>query len=228
VRRAALLTTTFVLVMIGAACRDDGRTLREPKADQNQSISTLAPVTDPVADSNADVVDADVVDAAGTETTLGGTSAPTLPPSDEALAIAAPWAEGGTIDPMFTCDGANVAPALSWGQAPEGTLEIAITMVDMDFPTFGHWVMAGLDPGLIGLGEGDVPLGAVQATNGTGDIGYTGPCPPAGSTHTYQVTVHYLGQRTELSDGAGLDEFTSGIRAAEIASANVNGYFSRG
>jgi Raf kinase inhibitor-like YbhB/YbcL family protein len=210
--------------MIGAACRDDGRTLREPKPDQNQSISTLAPVTDPVVDE--DSIDADIVD--GAETTVGGTPAPTLPPSDTPLAVGAPWAEGGTIDPLFTCDGANVAPALSWSQAPEGTLEIAITMVDMDFPTFGHWAMAGLDPALVGLGEGDVPLGAVQATNGAGDIGYTGPCPPAGSDHTYQVTVHYLGQRTELSDGAGLDEFTSGIRAAEIASANVNGHFSRG
>jgi Raf kinase inhibitor-like YbhB/YbcL family protein len=214
VRRVALLTTAFVLVMISAGCRDDGRTLREPKPDQTQSISTLAPATDAV------------VDAANTD--APDTTAPaTLPPSDPAYLLTAPWADGGAIDPQFTCDGVNASPALTWTAAPEGTVEIAITMVDLDFPSFAHWAVAGLDPALPGIDEGEIPLGAVQATNGVEDIGYTGPCPPAGSTHAYELTVHYLGARTELGDGAGRDEFSSGISAAEIASAKVTGSFSR-
>jgi Raf kinase inhibitor-like YbhB/YbcL family protein len=216
VRRVALLTTAFVLVMISAGCRDDGRTLREAQPDQNQSISTLAPPTDPSVDpANTDAFDSTVSTAA------------TIPPSDLAYVLTAPWADAGAIDPKFTCDGANASPALSWTAAPEGTAEIAITMVDLDLPSFAHWAIAGLDPTLLGLGEGEIPLGAVQATNGVGDIGYTGPCPPAGSTHAYEVTVHYLGERTGLGDGAGRDEFSSGISAAEIASAKVTGNFSR-
>ena len=200
--------------MFSAGCRDDGRTLRDAKPDQNQSISTLAPVTDPV------------VDPANTDT-AETTALETLPPSDAPYVLTAPWTDGGVIDPQFTCDGANASPALTWTAAPEGTVEIAITMVDLDFPTFAHWAVAGLDPALPGLGEAEIPLGAVQATNGVDDIGYTGPCPPAGSTHIYELTVHYLGARTELSDGAGRDEFSSGISAAEIESAKVTGSYSR-
>ncbi|MBI4932684.1 MAG: YbhB/YbcL family Raf kinase inhibitor-like protein [Actinobacteria bacterium] len=217
-RRVALLTTAFILVMVSAGCRDDGRTLREAKPDQNQSISTLAPPTDPVVDpANTDAPES-----------TAPTTAATIPPSDAPYVLTAPWAEGGAIDAQYTCDGANTSPALTWSAAPEGTLEIAVTMTDLDLPTFAHWAIAGLDPTSTGLAEGEVPLGAVQATNGVGDIAYTGPCPPAGSTHTYEVTVHYLGERTGLGDGAGRDEFSSGISTAEIASTNVTGTFSRG
>ena len=46
VRRVALLTLIPVLSMVVAACNDDGRTLREPGPDQNQSISSLGTTTD--------------------------------------------------------------------------------------------------------------------------------------------------------------------------------------
>jgi Raf kinase inhibitor-like YbhB/YbcL family protein len=216
VRRVALLTTVCVLVTIAAACRHDGRTLREPRPDQTQSISTLAPVTDPA------VIDGNTDDLAAS------TTGATLPLSDAEFTVTAPWTDGGEIPADNTCDGANQSPAISWTAAPEGTLEIAVTLEDTDNPGFAHWAMAGLDAGLVGLAQGEVPLGAVQATNGVGDIGYTGPCPPAGSKHTYVLTVHYLGQQTELTDGADVSEFTSGITTAEIASATVSGSYSRG
>jgi len=112
--------------------------------------------------------------------------------------------------------------------APEGTAEIAITMTDLDAPDFVHWVIAGISPEQIALAEDTVPLGAYQATNGARAIGYTGPCPPAGSTHTYVLTVHYLGERTNLTDGVAADELLSGISVAELATAEVDGTFSRG
>jgi phosphatidylethanolamine-binding protein (PEBP) family uncharacterized protein len=72
-----------------------------------------------------------------------------------------------------------------------------------------------------------VPLGAYQAVNGAGAVGYTGPCPPAGSAHTYVLTVHYLGSQTNLTDGVAAEELLDGISVAEIASAEVDGTFSR-
>ena len=39
-----------------------------------------------------------------------------------AFQLFAPWLEGGQIDPRNTCDGENIAPALSWGAVPEGTV----------------------------------------------------------------------------------------------------------
>jgi Raf kinase inhibitor-like YbhB/YbcL family protein len=208
--------------MLGAACRHDGRTLREPRPDQTQSISTLGTTTDPeVVDTVQDTSDGSVVETTAVDTA-------SLPLSDEDLTLTAPWAQGESIDPRYTCDGDNVAPALQWTAAPEGTVEIAITMRDINAPNFAHWAIAGISPDQTSLEEDTVPLGAYESTNGAGDIGYTGPCPPAGSAHTYVVTVHYLGSSTNLTDGVAAGELVDGIAAAELASVEVEGTFSRG
>jgi Raf kinase inhibitor-like YbhB/YbcL family protein len=120
-----------------------------------------------------------------------------------------------------------VSPALNWSAGPEGTVEIAITMVDLDAPDFVHWAIAGIDPLATSLGEGVVPQYSMQGINGTGQPGYTGPCPPAGETHQYRITVHYLSEQTELGDGApGADLITS-IEASTLASATTTGTYSQ-
>ena len=213
-RRVALLTLVPVLAMVAASCNDDGRVLRDAKPDQTQSISTTAaPDTVVVDDGSSDSL---------------SLPSSTLPLSDEESTLSAPWEAGGAIDPRHTCDGDNVSPALSWSVAPEGTVEIAITMTDLDAPGFVHWAIAGIGPEQIALAEDTVPLGAYESSNGAGAVGYTGPCPPAGSTHTYRLTVHYLGAQTNLTDGVPADELLSGISVAELATAEVDGTFSRG
>jgi Raf kinase inhibitor-like YbhB/YbcL family protein len=222
VRRVVLLSLIPVAAMLAAACNDDGRTLREPRPDQTQSISTLASTTEgDVIDTVQDTTDGSVVDT----TAVGDTAS--LPGGDENLILTAPWAAGEAIDPRFTCDGDNIAPALQWTAAPEGTVEIAITMRDMN-SNFQHWGIAGISPEQTSLEEDTVPLGAYEARNGAGDIGYAGPCPPSGSTHTYVITVHYLGSSTNLTDGVAGSELVDGIAAAELASVEVEGTFSRG
>lgn len=212
-RRVALLTLIPVLTMVVAACNDDGRVLREAKPDQTQSISTtVAPDTVVVDDGSSD--------------SLASPSS-TLPLSDEEYTVTAPWDAGTAIDPRYTCNGDNLSPALSWSVAPAGTVEIAISLTDIDAPGFVHWVIAGISPEQIALAEDTVPVGAYQAVNGAGAVGYTGPCPPAGSAHTYVLTVHYLGSQTNLTDGVAAEELLDGISVAEIASAEVDGTFSR-
>lgn len=219
-RRVALLTLVPILAMIGAACRHDGRTLRDPQPDQNASVSTLPPSSTTSGFSDGGSLGSGLVD----DTTGDGG---TLPPSDLQLTVTAPWAEDAAIGTKYTCDGANVSPALSWAAAPAGTSSIAVTMSDIDNPAFAHWVIAGLAATATSLAEGDVPIDAVEATNGAGSIGYTGPCPPAGSTHHYLLTVHYLGTVVNLTDGATATEMTNAISVAELASAEVTGNFSR-
>jgi Raf kinase inhibitor-like YbhB/YbcL family protein len=216
VRRILLLTLSAVAVMIGAGCRSDGRTLRDPGPDQTQSISTTAASTVPV------VVDDGSLDTASTATP---TSAAT--PLEPELSITAPWADGDPIDARYTCDGGNHVPPLAWSQPPEGTVEIAVTLTDRDAPDFVHWLIAGITPDVIGLTEDVVPIGAQQAMNTAGQIGYFGPCPPAGSTHHYVLQVHFLGASVGLTDGDPAAEVLPLIIAAEIGSAEVNGNFSR-
>lgn len=150
----------------------------------------------------------------------------------EPFSLAAPWLDGGDIDPRHTCDGANVSPAVSWGAVPEGTVEIAISLVDdsavSEGQPFVHWVIGGLDPNEIAVVEGDVPATAVQALNFFGDVGYGGPCPPVGDEpHLYRLTAYALNQRLELADGVPAAEFLDVIATQMVASVDVTGFYQR-
>ena len=218
-RRILLLTLSLVAVMVGAGCRSDGRTLREPGPDQTQSISTTAASTVPV------VVDDGSLETASTTAAPATTDA--VAPLEPEYTVTAPWADGDPIDARYTCDGGNHTPPLAWSQPPEGTVEIAVTLTDRDTPDFVHWVIAGITPDVIGLSEDVVPVGAQQAMNSAGQIGYFGPCPPAGSAHQYVLQVHFLGTSVGLTDGDPAADVSPDIIDAEIGSAEVTGIFSR-
>lgn len=209
---SALLACVAVLV---TACNDDGRDLRPARPDQTASISTLAPTS-----SGPEFVLPDLDDDAASTSDPGAT----LPGEPT---VSAPWTDGATIPLRHTCGGENLSPPVSWGRPPLGTVEIAVSLLDLDNPEFVHWVVAGIGPQVTALGEDEVPLGAVEATNGTGAIGYTGPCPPAGSTHTYLLTVHYLGQTSGAADGDAPDVMLARIRETVIATAEVVGTSTR-
>jgi Raf kinase inhibitor-like YbhB/YbcL family protein len=198
-----------------AACNDDGRTLRPARPDQNATVSSLAAPT---------TTDGAFVIPTNPASTLPGDVIGTVP----SIRLTAPWRDGAVIDPRYTCDGADIAPALSWTPGPVNTEEIAISVVDDDAPDFVHWVITGIGTEVSRLGEGEVPLGAVQGTNGAGGVGYTGPCPPAGSSHTYRFTVHFLDQQLDVGDGTDGADLLVAIDAATIAYAEVTGIYSRG
>ncbi len=146
--------------------------------------------------------------------------------------LTAPWVDGATIDVRHTCDGLDVAPALSWAGVPAGTVELAVTLVDdsavSEGQPFVHWVIGGLDPSDIALVEGDVPAGAVQALNFFGDVGYGGPCPPPGDDpHLYRLTAYALNKPLGLADGTLAIEFLDAIATATIGSTDLTGFASR-
>lgn len=218
-RRIALLTSTCLLLALATSCRDDGRYLRPPTTDQDSSISVVVATDSTLVFDDPDITDALPTDSGATDT---------LPTSVTEYVAVAPWRDGAAIDERYTCDGLNIAPALSWSAAPVGTVEIAITLTDLDAPGFAHWGIAGIPATNIALNEDTVPLGAYEALNGNGALGYTGPCPPAGEPHTYAITVHYLGEATGLDDGVSVAELITAIDSSALASAEVTGTFSRG
>jgi len=224
VRRIAVLSLLCLALVAAGGCRHDGRTLRPANGDQASSVSTTSPPT------TADFIDGSGdtgFDTLVPPSTLGLFTTTSTVGSIAALTVLAPWRDGSAIDTRFTCDGLNVAPPLSWSAAPAGTVEIAITLADIDAPGYTHWVIAGIPATMIALNEDTVPLGAYEAVNGNGDLGYTGPCPPAGTSHTYVITVHSLDATTELGDGATGAEVITAISNVEIASAEVTGTYAR-
>lgn len=227
-RAASLFVVASVCTGVAlASCNDDGRTLRDPRPDQQGSVSTIAAPTSTSIDPNVPLETAEL-----NPLPLGSGDLPVPAPADTGdiplqEMVTAPWSDGGTIPDRHTCTDLNLAPALSWSPAPTGTVEIAVTLVDQDNPTFVHWVMSGIDPLSTSLGEGIVPEFAVVGLNGNGQAGHTGPCPPAGEVHTYVYTVHFLDQQTELADGGPGADLQAFVNGATFASLSVVGTYSQ-
>jgi Raf kinase inhibitor-like YbhB/YbcL family protein len=139
------------------------------------------------------------------------------------------FAEGDLIPETYAAcaigggAGDNVSPPLDWSGVPDGTAEVAVTMVDPDAGGFVHWVVAGLDPTSTGLEEGTVPAGAVEALNDTGAAGYFGPCPP--TDHTYLLTVHALGEPSGLEAGAPPADAVAAVESASTAIATLSAVY---
>jgi hypothetical protein len=143
------------------------------------------------------------------------------------MTMTIPFSEGEAIPAKYTCDGQNVAPAITWANLPEGTVEVAIQVIDLEADDYTHWIISGLKPTSGGLLEGVVPTGAIQAKNSKGTIGYTGPCPPKGTLHNYLFEVDALDSHVSLTNGVDPDTALQAIGAATIQSASVSGTVKR-
>ena len=107
-----------------------------------------------------------------------------------ALVLTSPaFQNGAAIPTLYTCDGANVSPALRWTAPPRGTRSFSLTVFDPDAPNGGflHWRIASLPATARGLPAGS----KLGGPNGAGRRGYTGPCPPSG-THHYRFQLRAL------------------------------------
>ena len=145
--------------------------------------------------------------------------------------------DGEPIDPLHTCDGTNISPALNWTGAAEGTVELALIVDDPDAPggTFTHWVAYAIPADYTGLDRGVPPgpavSGAISLKQGPSDgsdvPGYTGPCPPGGETHGYVFTLYALDEETGLEGGAGVDELRAAIEGHILGEAVLTAPYSR-
>jgi Raf kinase inhibitor-like YbhB/YbcL family protein len=217
-RRVALGSAILAILAITAlaACNSDGRTLRPASPSQTQSVYT--PTTTTVAATTA-TVDGAILPAATAEV------------APLAFVLDLPWTDGGAIDSKYTCNGIDVHPELSWLGAPSGAIEMALVVTDTDADDFVHWAIAGLDPFDPELGEGDVPVGAIEGLNGfstpsTPVIGWRGPCPPAGVAHHYQFTLYALDQQVDLPTGAPAADLLQVIDSSAIGTAQVTGVYA--
>jgi len=109
---------------------------------------------------------------------------------------------GGEIPALYTCEGKDVPPPLSWTGAPDGNKSFALIVDDPDAPdpgapkmTWVHWILYNLPPSTTGLPEAiradALPLGTLEGVNDWGRAGYGGPCPPIGR-HRYFHKLYAL------------------------------------
>lgn len=125
--------------------------------------------------------------------------------------------QGAQIDAVYTADGKEISPPLSWSGAPDGTQSFAVICDDPDAPSpkrpapepWVHWVVFNIPADVNQLPEGistaaepkEVP-GACQGVNSASNVGYQGPAPPAGSgQHRYFFKLYALDTTLDLPAG---------------------------
>lgn len=112
------------------------------------------------------------------------------------------FAPNESIPALYTCDGRNLSPPLSWTKPPVGTRSLVLIVDDPDAPdpaapkvTWVHWLLYNLPPtaGSLpeGVAEADLPHGTLQGLNDWQRTGYGGPCPPIGN-HRYFHKLYAL------------------------------------
>lgn len=193
-------------VLALTACSSDGRDMRPPRADQNQSIA---------------------------ETTAPTTAAPVLESSTTEFVLTPTWLAGDTIPTENTCAGLDSPPALEWSGVPADAAALAIVVVDLDAngasgAPFVHWILANIAPSVTSLAAAGALDGTFETTNDFGTdaapvVGWRGPCPPAGETHTYSFEIHALGQLLDFPNGSPAADVMAAIDATTVATATASG-----
>jgi len=143
--------------------------------------------------------------------------------------------DGQPIAAVYTCDGANQSPELSWPDPPPGTRSLALIVDDPDAPggTFYHWGVFNIPATqreiARGAGKGGSNTNFVQAMNGFGNSGYGGPCPPKGhGPHHYRFKLYALDvDKLTLSPNAKILEVEQQAHQHQIAMAQITGTYER-
>ena len=144
------------------------------------------------------------------------------------------FASGESIPAKYTCDGAGVSPPLRWQQVPSEAEAFVLICDDPDAPRspFTHWVLYDIPADVTQLEEG-VPnnnrltWGGVQGRNSSGDVGYTGPCPPQGAAHHYYFRLYALDEALGLSAGAARQQVLDRIEGHILDNTELLGLYAR-
>jgi len=146
----------------------------------------------------------------------------------------AAFTEGEAIPRRFTCEGANISPALHWTEPPDGTRSLALVVEDPDAPggVWTHWVVYNLPAQARELQENvprqaKLPGGGAQGRNSFGHTGYEGPCPPPGNAHRYFFRLYALDSRLSLQPGATRQEVQAAAKVHVLGEAQLMGRFKR-
>lgn len=208
-RRLPAVVVGALLVAGATGCSDDGRELRLPRPDQDESIITTTSAPE-------EAVSFDVSSLPGLDV-------------DE-LEISLPWDNDGEIPAQFTCRGEEVSPNVAWFDVSPAAVSMAVVMYEESLDRTVYWIVANLDPATAFIDVGTVPLDAIVGLNdpvlGNSQIGYRGPCPPSGETRRYTIEVHALSQFLDLSTGTPAGDLIAAIDMASIQMSSVTGSFT--
>jgi len=141
----------------------------------------------------------------------------------------------GWIDPIYSAEGDNVSPPLSWTADLEAE-SFALVVEDPDAPgdePFVHWLVWDIPGAASELPRGvaadprpGAPQGAIQGRNSKGGYGWYGPRPPVGhGPHRYHFQLFALGKRLGMGPETDLKTLLNALKGNVIAAGELVGMF---
>lgn len=134
------------------------------------------------------------------------------------------------IPTLFTCDGTDASPQLTWSDAPAKTVTYAIIMSDVDAPkgTFYHWVLYNIPKNVTSIDQGaGKPSGATFGKNSFDKLAYSGPCPPKGTARNYIISLYALDTKLDIPNNADAKTVLSAMKNHILSQAEYTGVYSR-
>jgi Raf kinase inhibitor-like YbhB/YbcL family protein len=147
------------------------------------------------------------------------------------------FSNNGEIPAVYTCEGRNVSPPLSWNDVPAKAKSLALIVDDPDAPdpkapkrVFVHWVLYNLPTSARSLPEGmtsdALPAGAKDGTNDFQKTGYGGPCPPIGR-HRYFFKLYALDATLDGLSGPTKADLERAMQGHVVAEADLVGTYEK-
>lgn len=132
------------------------------------------------------------------------------------------------IPGVYTCDGKNINPPLSFLDVPEHAKSLVLIVDDPDatIGTFTHWVVFNIDPKVKEVLENSIPTEGIMGMTDFGVSGYGGPCPVNGK-HRYFFKLYSLESVLSLSENANKKMVEDAMQEHIIDSAEIIGLYSR-
>lgn len=153
--------------------------------------------------------------------------------------------DGGRLDAVYTVEGNDLSPPLTWSAPPAKTKSFAIICDDPDAPSarrpgpepWVHWVIFNIPPETRELPSGvcqdrepgEIP-GARQGRNSwpEDNIGYRGPAPPHGSgPHRYVFRLYALDLVLPIPAGATKSQLLTTMQTHILAECQLIGTYER-
>ena len=141
--------------------------------------------------------------------------------------------DGQTIPAQYTCDGKNASPPLAWTGAPENTQSLLLIVDDPDAPggVWTHWLVYDMPADTLNLPEEAAKSSAAsafkQGRNDFKQIGYGGPCPPAGKGHRYYFKIFALDTKLNLAAGASRQDIDAAMAKHVLSMGQLMGTYQR-
>jgi Raf kinase inhibitor-like YbhB/YbcL family protein len=153
---------------------------------------------------------------------LAGTPKALLDETTETMTVTSPVVDQRVMSAEYTCDGAGTSPPIFWSGIPADAKSVALVVDDAAAPITPriYWIVFNISPATSDLQAGaakELPNGALESRNSTGQVGYDPPCPPAGGSHRYRFTIYALSSMLNQPSGTSMKTAWAAIAQRVVA-----------